>query len=238
MSNRAIINLNDLEMDSADEGGIALQDYSTCDEDTTVYFRNIKMALIRFILGSQAVIGCVAWLTDLDVLAALAKRACSIIVQKEDFLRPDIGGYSKRKLREAYGKLGGLDRFNVPGALYCMSSSSDPTIQGVRCVGNHNANKASTKPRMHNKFIVSCDVEDHYESDGNVCTERVLRPIAVWTGSFNFTNNGTCSLENAIMIRREKIADAYQREWSQIAALSEPLDWKTEWCEPEWRFGT
>ena len=60
----------------------------------------------------------------------------------------------------------------------------------------------------------------------------------VWTGSYNISQTATKSLENAVVIRDQVIAEAYFNEWSQIMALSEPLDWESEWVAPEWRIGT
>jgi hypothetical protein len=60
----------------------------------------------------------------------------------------------------------------------------------------------------------------------------------VWTGSFNWSENGVNSLENAVVISDCRVIDAYLAEFEQIAALSEPLDWQSEWVEPEWRIGS
>ena len=57
---------------------------------------------------------------------------------------------------------------------------------------------------------------------------KIFVPKVVWTGSFNFTINAGRSL----------VAAAYAHEWSQVAALSEPLDWASEWMAPEYRLGT
>ncbi len=35
-----------------------------------------------------------------------------------------------------------------------------------------------------------------------------------------------------------EIMAAYAREWFQVYAISEPLDWESEWCEPQYRIGT
>jgi hypothetical protein len=61
---------------------------------------------------------------------------------------------------------------------------------------------------------------------------------AVWTGSFNPTQNATRSLENAVFIRDAEIAAAYGREFEQVVLMSEPLDWESPWVCPEWRIGT
>ncbi|MNJ81293.1 hypothetical protein D3C77_800280 [compost metagenome] len=60
----------------------------------------------------------------------------------------------------------------------------------------------------------------------------------MWTGSFNFTKNATLSLENALFITDPKIVNAYFEEYGQIAAMSEELDWTSEWVAPVWRIGT
>ena len=65
-----------------------------------------------------------------------------------------------------------------------------------------------------------------------------MKPYEVWTGSFNLTYNASASLENAIVVKHPEIVWAYYREWEQIEAISEPLDWKSEWSAPEWRIGS
>jgi len=77
---------------------------------------------------------------------------------------------------------------------------------------------------MHHKFAVFC-------SSG-------FSPFAVATGSFNWTFNSAKSLENLVVVRDGAVAGAYLQEWSQIFALSEPLNWQSEWVKPQWRIGT
>ncbi|MNG29679.1 hypothetical protein D3C84_1151500 [compost metagenome] len=86
---------------------------------------------------------------------------------------------------------------------------------------------------MHNKFIVFAKVDD-----GSIDTFETITPYAVWTGSFNFTKSATLSLENALFITDAKIVKAYFEEYGQIAAMSEELDWTSEWVTPDWRIGT
>jgi phosphatidylserine/phosphatidylglycerophosphate/cardiolipin synthase-like enzyme len=65
-----------------------------------------------------------------------------------------------------------------------------------------------------------------------------IKPYAVWTGSFNFTKTAPLSFENAVVIQDAKIVEAYFKEYAQIAALSEPLDWTVVWIAPQWSFQT
>ena len=209
------------------------------DADVEVVFRDIEGHLLRFIDGAEAVVGCVAWLTNYNVLRTLAGKPLSLIVQKEDFLRPDK--MSNEELKRLYGALGAKNsmcRYDF-STLTNFSYCGDPTIEPVRCVGNHNRDKRPSFPRMHNKFIIAGKFVDMVEKNGDYeVVHTRFKPEAVWTGSFNFSYNAGRSLENAVIIRDEKIAEAYLQEYEQIAAISEPLNWSDDWVAPEWRLGS
>ncbi len=69
----------------------------------TVYFDNLEDALVARIEEADMVFGCVAWLCNARILDALAKKECvQIIVQQEDFLRPDTRAGVQRYSRRAY----------------------------------------------------------------------------------------------------------------------------------------
>ncbi len=220
-------------------------DRSTVTGDTAVYFRDLKRRLINHIGKADVVVGCVAWLTDFDIIAALSQKDTSIIVQKEDFLRPDIYKRNawKSSLREAYASIScSHERYAFVGTIISnLSVCGDPSLPGVRCVGNHNSEKKPAFPRMHNKFLVFAKylpTEQPEEDESYFTYYNDIHPYSVWTGSFNFTKNAGASLENAIVISNSHIADAYYQEYAFITGLSEPLDWETDWCSPEWRIGT
>lgn len=67
-------------------------------------------------------------------------------------------------------------------------------------------------PLMHNKFIVFR--KKVIDKTGNV----TMINDAVWTGSYNFTKNASNSLENALLIENNDIADLYYEEWTKISA--------------------
>lgn len=121
----------------------------------------------------------------------------------------------------------------VVGCVAWLTHPKGPDLEGVRCVG---VGGQRNRPRMHDKFLVFCKEEPECASD--VLYGSAIKPFAVWTGSFNFTRNATQSFENAVYIEDVKIARAYFDEFQQIAALSEPLDWESEYVEPEWRIGS
>jgi phosphatidylserine/phosphatidylglycerophosphate/cardiolipin synthase-like enzyme len=92
---------------------------------------------------------------------------------------------------------------------------------------------------MHNKFLVFCNLtEGKTDEQFPDTTVPTIVPQSVWTGSFNLTKNATMSFENAVLLVGNSVAGAYFNEWAQILALSEPLDWRSEWMEPEWKVGT
>lgn len=228
-----------------------LEDLSLTSGAVTVYFRMIEENFVRHVAEADAVFGCMAWLTNASLLRALAdvKEGVQIIVQKEDFLRPDqkdwhsvTGDNFKVSLRIAYDRLNVIPwRPDVPGTLAGLSCCEATPLHAVRCVGIHNKIKKIACPRMHNKFMVFCRVKHEtlplWENRGTYTTTEYV-PYAVWTGSFNFSHNATKSFENVVVIEDAAIAQAYCEEWSQIAALSEPLDWDSDWVEPQWCIGT
>jgi hypothetical protein len=232
--------LNRTEIVNADGPSSMLRDPTSWElSPVTIYFRDLKPRVIEFIGRAEIIVGCVAWMTEPDILSALAKvpHGVSIIVQKEDFLRPDANnkGDWKSRLREQYGSLPyPPDRLSMPGIINGMSCCSDPTIQPVRCAGMGDHGKV--RPNMHHKFLVACRAVS--KTDEHNQSFLIPVPFAVWTGSANLTANSIRSLENAIVIESKKIGQAYYAEWAQIAAISEPLDWDSEWVAPEWRIGT
>lgn len=257
------VNLNDCMINSDTLGETGVQkDYSAADVDVAVYFKNLEDRLIAYILEADYVVGCVAWVTSAPILQALARvKGVSLCVQKEDFLRPDLGapkgGSWVKQLREQYEALPNMERHSFDGVLGSMSVCSDPTI-GARCVGMSRSSSMDTnaRPNMHHKFVVFAkevppeDVVEPgivplhsrsvFDPPNTIYSSEPPRfvPYAVWTGSFNFSKNAKHSLENALVIRRPAIVDAYYKEFQQVAALSEPLDWESPYVAPEWRIGS
>jgi hypothetical protein len=237
------INLNNsfISVASADGEDQRLTDpAATATAKTSVFFRDLEPRLIHEIRQSEFVAGCVAWLTNARIIAALARvpYGVLIIVQKEDFLRPDLNSDRPslaRRLRRLYQSLGcRFHRYEIPGIVGNLSVGGDCNLEAIRCVGNHNSARSPAFPRMHHKFLVFCAVARY--SNGQ--RQSQIIPLRVWTGSFNFTDNSANSLENVLLINSRVLSKAYFEEWQQVTALSEQLDWTSDWMEPEWRIGT
>lgn len=245
MSENIDLNRSKIENDSGpgNSGKQSLFDYSidNINANVSIIFRNHKQILLQKISQYNCVLGCIAWLTDFEIIKALSKvKYVCIIIQKEDFLRPDLNASKswKNELRTAYNALPIFIRYNFRGLIASLSYCSGEN-DAIRCIGNYNRDKKPAFPRMHNKFLVfsnyiegkQVDVDDSYIAP-------IIDHQEVWTGSYNLTKNAEKSLENVILIKSSTIAEAYYHEFSQILALSEPLDWETDWSAPEFRIGS
>jgi hypothetical protein len=223
---------------------VTQRDNSIVDSNRSiqVYFRNLETHLTRHINQADAIFGCIAWLTSEPILAALTRKSVvSIVIQKEDFLRPDLGaqGNWKNWLRRKYQSLRcDIDRHSFDNVISRLSVCSDPTLDPIRCVGSYNRDRVPAFPRMHNKFMIFAKLSPSLDVDETYLGATNINPYAVWTGSFNLTKNAGKSLENALFITEPEVVQAYYLEFGQIVAISEPLNWEVDWVEPEWRVGT
>lgn len=234
-SRRQEADLNKLHIENADGPNVPLRSERRNVSSGVVeaIFVDLEDHLIREINTASVVIGCMAWLTNEAILRALADNdGVSIIVQKEDFLRPDSGKWSMAEQRALYASILGLTTWETECGHYnyCGVSGIDP----IRCVGVVNRGQGKVSPRMHHKFLVFCGWKDNPEAPG----QKVIAPYSVWTGSFNATHNGVRSLENAVIIHDSGIAEAYAREWRTLLGVSEPLNWCADWVEPDYRIGS
>lgn len=214
-------------------GGLALFDHGIygVKAEVDVVFRDPIERLLQLIEASTAVVGCVAWLTNGRILKALAK--CSfvqIVVQKEDFLRPELGPSPRDYCRPLYAALPCSEmsyslNFTSEHIDYIAGAHGHNFFEAIRCVGNRSV--GHIKPSlMHNKFLVLGDIIDYH---GGGC----FKSKTVWTGSLNLTTTAENNFENSLIIHNREIAGQYIKEWSQIYAISEPLNWESEWSAPE-----
>lgn len=233
------INLNNLQIDTDGECTWNSWDNNVSNGSTEVFFRDIKKNLYKKIMEADSIMGCIAWLTDFDVLdiMGVVPDGVQLVVQKEDFLRPDIGPHKenwKDILRIRYNNLKSTGKHMMAITGHDVTVCGDGWPDAVKCVGNHNSSKSPAFPRMHNKFMI------FFKKSGLVRDIRDLglEPYAVWTGSYNITNNAGMSFENAIYITDKTIVNAYFNEFKHIMMFSESLDWTSEWIAPEYRLGT
>lgn len=244
--NKGDTNLNTLcAPDDYSGDGTKHPDPVVCD-GVEVLFHSQQRRLIELINRSHTVVGCAAWLTDLAVLAALQGKQVCIIVQKEDFLRPDFNdnAWYKDKLQAAYNKLEGISRHQLN--IGFSTGYGDDDEPAILCAGLANPKRKSAWPRMHHKFLLfrfndMPATEDDIPRDEAAhpgCWPKLGKFDAVFTGSYNITKNASNSLENSLVITKQPIVDAYYAEFEHVFGMSEPLDWNSEWVSPRYRVGT
>jgi len=97
------------------------------------FFSDLESYLISLISQSTAVVGCVAWLTNPNILTSLATVPVSIVVQNQSFLAPNIK-CTRHDVRRAYAQFTPYDTYDAV------------RLHGTRAKG--------IKPLMHHKFLV------------------------------------------------------------------------------------
>jgi len=80
-----------IENRNSDESDSSLRPENTDIGPVRYIFRDQEAELIKQVSRYSSMVGCVAWLTSFPILEAMEGKWVSIVVQKEDFLRPDIG---------------------------------------------------------------------------------------------------------------------------------------------------
>jgi hypothetical protein len=227
------------------------KDYSGISKsgDTEIIFRNINTRLIKEIKGlpkNHVVFGCVAWFTDFNILRALKGKSYGIVLQKEEFLRPDKvirtvqGRFNWNKtLRKLYDEAVNpnipnpedhLLKFDFKSTLNDLYWYNCRGFGDFRCIGYIPKNKEekSSIPRMHNKFLIFAEMKIVQDSPGSG-----LFPYKVWTGSYNMSGNASNSLENVVIMTDEKVVQYYCQEWANLYVNSEKLDWESEYFYPD-----
>ena len=232
---------------------ISQEDFSTESGTVTVIFRNHLENLAELIQRAAAMnlacVGAIAWLTDPHILYQLTKLRTHIIVQKEDFLRPDVdqdNPYREMLLRADYDDIKGLEtRYDLPGIYSSLSFATDPTLEGVRCLGNR-PEPGVASPNAQQVFRVLQHRYDlssrlHFKGTRRTLPECPPTPMAAPVRVDRLVqrhHKWPQLMGNSLIIQDVTIAQAYLDEWCQLLALSEKLDWEDPYVTPQWRIGT
>ncbi len=169
---------------------------------------DLKTHLLEWISKQECVVGCVAWLTNKEILEALPKKCC-IVMQKEDWLRPDYdGSHPAQYSKNLYTGPSSLYRQDFSG-LDCMNSSCYKPIDKFRLFGVAVEGKYG-RPLMHHKFMIG--MESYNEK--KVCEigeyeNRRYRPISVWAGSFNMSKGSVRNCDMTFIAGSEVAAFFY-----------------------------
>lgn len=214
-------------------------DYKTTSSGITCHFQNIDKYIAKYICQSDAVFGCVCWLTSQTIMNAMISVNTLMIVSKDAQIRPEICNSGRPRdlaklTLENYSKFSfDFDNFILPDEVKSIEKYKDQ-IQPVRCCGAY-ATDTQDETLMHNKYIVLCkaqrtkeptaDTEQKKSHKRKEHIKKILIPYAIVTGSYNYCPAANNSFENAIFIRNEPIARAYLSNFFNIFMLSEKIPW-------------
>jgi hypothetical protein len=237
LSYQGKLDLNQVKLDVAKgfpESDIRKRPQNAEFKDIKVIFNNQEEELCQLIRDHKGcvAVGCVAWFTSGKILDTLIanKMRVQFVVHKESWLLPDgEREYWKERLHQQYSKLRPREATRFDEKLR-VNYNADGTMEPIRCCG------AGTS-RMHHKFIVFCE-PDLRINDNEMEYTCPGEAICVWTGSFNFTETASRSLENSVIIKDREVAQHYKKEWLHVFSLSEPLlRENASSCDPEFYYG-
>lgn len=185
--------------------------------EVDVYFSNIEAILLKKIEQYDAVVGCVAWLSNVGLLQALASRPSGscIIMEKKAKTCLSPSGISIVKAANALP-------FPVSESAFAATLLFSPDLVDHNAVNNDflrlfggttPGTITNKNPLLHHKFIVCCDIK-----------EGEPIPKEVVTGSYNYSDNANYSRENIVVLRNAKAVRSYYNEWLKCFLLSEAFD--------------
>lgn len=175
------------------------------------HFEEIEEALISYIIKSSYVVGCAAWLTNSNIIDSLiSKKGVKIIVNKESFLSEKLENGRKNywvNLRKRYDLIPDIDQdlLNNITKILEIDKISNQKGSVLTC------GIVSDTCRMHHKFLVFFDENK--------------TPYAVWTGSYNFSQNSNRCLENGIFTTDQFVVQQYLLEFCIVYSRSEHHNW-------------
>jgi hypothetical protein len=188
-----------------------------------------------------AVVGCVPWLTDRDVVDALtAFGQCCIVVDKQ---QPEYEGVRRlasqgRPISSAYlegfDELATTDEEGNGPVIGPHSGLPEPMALGpIRVAGWQEAADGSRRPMLHSKLLV-VGVTTHYEDDEMFAGDILrFRPVATWMGSANWTHSARQHIEFGLWSDDQQLVDHNYRYLLSLLAFSEPRGAATAGPEPE-----
>lgn len=179
--------------------------------DIEVCFQNIESFIIAKIKEHSFALGCMAWLTNKNILRALNSTfGYQLILNKEEYMKRSNELYSMYNGIK-YGCGDDLFVTEIKDFPYTDSSNE---LDMFRVAGYDEG----VAPRMHDKFLILCKQDE-------TCSYRRAVPHMVITGSYNYTQSSNASLENVVCISNKEIVNAYYTEYLRIFAISEDINW-------------
>lgn len=191
------------------------------------YFEKLEKHLISHIEKSSYVVGCVAWLTNNNIIEALENiDGVKIIINKEEYLNPNMEIGQKffyQCLRGKYNEI--PDMFNSK-CKCCEKKNILKCPNFCKIFGNISENGSN----INMGAILTCGIVNNYSKMHHkflIFFNDKIEPMGVWTGSYNLSKTSNFSLENALYITDKDVIMEYIKEFLAIYPFSESYNWKS-----------
>lgn len=194
------------------------------------YFDRLEEHLIAYIEKSSYVIGCVAWLTNNNIINALEdKKGIKIIINKEEYISSKMESGQKfyyKCLRGKYNDLPDLFQTNCS----CCQNQMMKCPKFIDLLGQIFDHENTNNNLCKNGAILTCGIVNNLSKMHHkflIFFDDTMCPMGVWTGSYNLSKTSNFSLENALYITDPKIITEYIKEFIAIFSYSEPYNWNS-----------
>lgn len=200
MPKREVDNLNDLRHEAKNK--------HKCENvSVTFYFDNIKTELLNYIESAHSVVGCVAWITDWDILDALTRRPGGVaLIQHNEKYGVGKGQFASARQNRAWSKRLKIVTNSLPSLNSIPLCLRERPLSAAIRQNVPILRVGSGVKRMHHKFIIFVD--------------ELGKATGVWNGSFNFSKAAAQSLENACVYNDERIANVFLDEFLQVYTIA------------------
>ncbi|XWV24992.1 putative phospholipase D/nuclease [Tupanvirus deep ocean] len=198
------------------------------------HFEKLEEHLIEYIEKATYVIGCVAWLTNPNIIEALENtKGVKIIINKEEYLNSNMQKGQKffyKCLRGKYNEIPDLFNTNC----FCCKKNviNCPNFNKIfsPIFATDNLEKKICDDNRKNGAILTCGIVNNFSKMHHkflIFFSDAFDPIGLWTGSYNLSKTSNFSLENALYITDKYVINEYIKEFYAIYSFSESYNWKS-----------
>jgi hypothetical protein len=179
----------------------------------TPHFSDLENILSDYINSASYVLGCVAWLSNPNIIEALKRKSgIKIIINQESHFQEDLLRQTShiQYIRRQYSTLKNLSKDMLFDDCFLCKSIEPEYLKALEITGavvSHGI--AGCSSLMHNKFLIFLD--------------QTFYPIGVWTGSYNMTMNSNKCLENAVYLTDIWVTRKYLQEFFMILKHSNQI---------------
>lgn len=199
--------------------------YRLLNNKVQPFFDNLEQHLVGYIEKSSYVIGCVAWLTNRNIIETLENIAGSkIIINKEEYLSSKMLSGKKYYYKCLRGRYDDIPDMFGTNCLCCSKAMTDCDNFKKKIGGDIG------RTRKNEGAILTCGIVNNFSKMHHkflIFIDDKLNPTGLWTGSYNLSNTSNFSLENALYITDADTINEYIKEFMAIYVYSEPYNWES-----------